>query len=204
MKLFHIHKPNKYDELYVEGNTFVVGLENNILRNSFLKNSCTYIDRVEDDNGRNIKYHKSLTDLVDLDLFDKITEQEKIEYFDLIKNYLRNSMIDFREIILEEIRFKCYNNLPSRYKCMWLTDEDGLETWAKYINASDDSKVFEVDIDGNLFVSRDSLLPKSYVTHEIMYKEGFHYWNPTKKDLEDASDREYLFEGNVKLLRRVK
>ena len=55
-----------------------------------------------------------------------------------------------------------------------------------------------------LFVSTNTLLPASFHKNRDIYREAYRYWSPTKEDLDGAKDKEYLFEGNVRVLRRVK
>ena len=74
----------------------------------------------------------------------------------------------------------------------------------EYLKYSDNYHLFEVEADGNIFVSTDKLLPCGYHKVRMIYEESFRYWNPSEEDLKDAKDKEYLFVGNLRILRRVK
>ncbi len=204
MKLYHIHKPNKYDDLYVEGNSFEVGKKANSFYSEFLNRSSSYLHHVEEKDGKTINHRNNINELLELDEINNMTPEQKKELFYLIKGYVIDSQIDIREMILEEVRFRYFNDLPTRRSCMWLTDEESLEKWYKLLKYGDGYSLYEVDVDGNLFISTNELLPQTHCSRDLMYKAAYDYWKPTKEDLKDAKDKEYLFEGEVKILRRVK
>ena len=204
MKLYHIHKPNKYDGLYEEGNIFVVGNSRNTFMDEFLDRTASYLHHSEEKDGKILDVRHNIDELLDLERIKNMTKEQQEEVFYIIKKYVINSEIDFRELILEEVRSRYFVNLPSRRKCIWLCDEQSLEKWIKYLEAKDDAKIFEVETKGNLFVSRDSLLPQLHYPRDVMYKMAYDYWNRSEESLKDADDKEYLFQGEVKLLRRVK
>ena len=204
MKLYHIHKPNKYDELFVEGNSFEVGKKGNSLYSEFLNRSSSYLHHTEEIEGQIYNHRNNINELLEIDEINKMTSKQKRDLFYLIKGYVIDSQIDIRELILEEVRYKHFNNLPSRRSCMWLTDEESLDRWYKLLNYKDGYSLYEVDVDGNIFVSTNTLLPKSHCSRDLMYRASFDYWNPKEENLKDAKDKEYLFEGEVKVLRRVK
>ena len=52
------------------------------------------------------------------------------------------------------------------------------------------------------FVSTDSLLPQAHYYKDGMYEQAKHYWDPSLADLE-KDDREYLYEGELRLTKRV-
>ncbi len=85
-----------------------------------------------------------------------------------------------------------------------MTDEESVDTWMKYLRYRDGYQLFEVEADGNIFVSTNKLLPEGFHKTKMIYEESFRYWNPSEEDLKDAKDKEYLFEGNLRILRRVK
>ena len=129
---------------------------------------------------------------------------KQLEVLMSARQYIQNSQVDFREIILEDVRRELYPNYPSRYNCMWLTDRDSLPFWEDMLKTNFRShQIFEVEPSGKIFVSTDTLLPEGYHPHDMQYEEALHYWNPTQSDLE-INTREYLFEGDLKLTKRVK
>ncbi len=204
MKLYHIHKPNKYDELYYEGSNIFIGNNYNAFTNDFFERSAAYLKNREEVNGKLYCHYGNITELLDNDKIANMSAEEKLKTLDIIRNYVRNSQIDTREMILEQVREACFSHLPSRRYCAWLTDEESIDTWMEYLRYRDGYQLFEVEADGNLFVSTNKLLPDGYHKIKMIYEESFGYWNPSEDDLKDAKDKEYLFEGNLKILRRVK
>ena len=117
MKLYNIHKSNHFDDLYYEGSSFIVGDKPNKFREEFLSRSCSYLDHI-----------------LDYDLISKMNDEDMKKLVIFMKTFVSNSIIDFRELILEDVRSKYYKDRPSRYNCMWLTDEESLPFWIKWIN----------------------------------------------------------------------
>ena len=202
MKLYHIHTKNKYDDLFYEGSSFIVGDKPNYFRDCFLKRNGAYLDHSEIRNGLVVNHYSNLSDILDINLFNDMTLDEKERLFKIIHNYVKYSSIDFREMILEDVRLRYFNDRPSRNRCMWLTDEKSLPFWLGQLK--EDKELYKVDVDGNIFVSTDRLLPDGYMPRELIYNKAFDYWDPRKENLEYAKDKEYLFEGRVRILKRVK
>ena len=204
MKLYHIHKPNKYDELYKEESTILVGNNYNAFTNDFFNRSGAYLKNSVEKDGQIYDYYSNITELLENEKIANMSEEEKKKALEVIRTYVHNSEMDMREMILEQVREACFSHLPSRRYCMWLTDEDSIETWMKNLRYSDGYQLFEVEADGNIFVSTNKLLPCGHHRVRMIYEESFRYWNPQEEDLRDAKDKEYLFEGNLRILRRVK
>lgn len=204
MKFYNIHRSNQYDDLYYEGSSFIVGDKPNQLRNDFLSRSITYIDHTEKKNDITINYRKPLRDLINVEKISSMSDKEKIELVNMVYGNLHDIEIDLRELILEDVRLRYFNDRPSRNSCMWITDYKSLSYWKRNLKSKSEVSIFEVDVDGNLFVSTDTLLPYGYLSSEHIYEQSFKYWNPKEEDLKNAKDKEYLFEGRVKILRRVK
>ena len=204
MKLYHIHKPNQHDEYFQEGAVLPAGSGINYFRGDFLNRSSSYLKSTEEQDGKTIRHFDSISNLINVDTIREMTDEEKIKLVDTVYAYVRNSQTDIRELILEDVRIRRFRERPSRYKCMWLTDHEGLNTWLRLLNTDDNAMVFEVEANGNVFVSTNKLLPASYIPYNDMYKQACHYWDPSKEDLRNAEDREYLVTGDVKLLKRVK
>ena len=204
-QLYHIHICNRMDELFKEGNTLVIGNEPNHFRQDFLNRSCTFVDHTEiDEKGHERNYHRNLGDVLNLEAFTKLPVNKQFEVLARLKEYVINSKIDFRELILEDVRKELYPYYPSRNTCIWLTDKDSLPYWEDMLKTKDRKhEIYEVDTNGKLFVSTDDLLPAGHLPHDMMYNKALQYWSPTSADLE-KNTREYLFEGELKLTKRVK
>jgi hypothetical protein len=206
MKLYHIHRNNNYDDLYYEGNTLVFGKTPNQMYSWFLSESSDYDERIEIEDDKTICYHRDLADVLDIDVINKMSDEEKKNLVKKLHAYVQNTKINFREMILEEVRLKSFPTRPSRYTCMWLTDKDGIDEWYKKLHRPSDGeyKIFEVEADGNIFLSSSLLLPHTSFPHEKMYGCAYRYWNPDDRSLKVIESREYLLEGQARLVKRVK
>ena len=205
-QLYHIHVSNSHDDQFYEGNIIIVGKEFNNFRQDFLRRSATYLDRSEmGEDGKSHDYYRDLENVLSLDKFKGLNVAQQLRVLEAVRAYVINSKLDFREIILEDVRKLLHPAYPSRYNCIWLTDKDSLPFWEQQLKADKrGAQIFEVEYDGNLFLSTNTLLPDSYIPRDIMYQEAKKYWEPSFEDLVKNDDREYLFTGELKLTKRVK
>ena len=100
-----------------------------------------------------------------------------------------------RELALEEGRKLYNNNAPSRLHSIYLSDEESLYHWLQYIGIC--SRLFEVEVDGDIFVSSDYLFPDIRASFEEQVMGSKEYWQP--KRLLKTSPREYLVQGKIKI-----
>ena len=203
MKLYHIHKPNKYDELYTVGNVIEVGKEENDMRNKYLNSNDKYGKLLRYKISGGLYSYGPDKKIITLDTIDEMTELDKAVLCSHIYGRSFDTMKDIRELMLEEVRSMYYPEFTSRYTCMWLADENSLDYWCDIIH-SEGYPVYEMDVSGKLFASTSKLLPWIMDDPNDMYKKAYKYWKPSYEDLKDANDKEYLFEGKAKVLRRVK
>ena len=204
MKLYHIHLNSEYNDLFKEGATLHPGQDFNLLHQHFLMSSSSYLVKQKEIDNKTFNFYNCFDEYFGKKLRRKnITKVEFKRMAEFIKMYVHDSSMDFRELILEEIRREYYSNLPSRYKCMWLTDRDSISHWIETLRIKRGYQVFKVEVNGNIFTSADSLLPPINLPHGEIYDLSHKYWNPDSSYLEQAKDREYLVEGEVKLLEKL-
>jgi hypothetical protein len=150
-------------------------------------------------------HYKDIASLLKYEELKNKSEAEIKEILSIINTFHYTACLEKREMILEEIRRESYIDKPSRYHCMWLTDEECIASWIKLLKAQPGKySINEMELDGDIFVSTDELLPGMYHKTEDMYEEAKHYWNPKKEDLTNSKSREYLFEGIAKVKRKIK
>lgn len=203
MKLYHIHRHNKYDDKFYEGNVIISGEMINCMRERYLSRRVRYLDLLKYKHKTDGAIYDGFNEPLSFEDVIELSELQKMELF--IRTYGRDyeSMVDLRELMLEEVRTLYHPELPSRFKCMWLTDEKSLGFWENILDRGD-VQIYEVDTDGKLFASSNRLLPWMNGSRREMYLQAHHYWTPTDKELYNADDKEILFEGKAKILRRVK
>ena len=200
-KLYHIRKFYDEEEDYHVGQILEFNKEkNNNLREYLLNSDGYYLDHY---NEKQL-YWERLEHIFNIDL-NKVPKDKLERMKSYLNNYLHKNGMYRRESVLEEVRREKYIEKPSRYHCMWLTNEESLDSWIMLLSAEKDHfSVFEMELDGNLFCSTDELLPDPDHKLKEIYEEAEKYWNPTPKDIEDSIKREYIFEGIAKVKRKVK
>ena len=204
MKLYHI---NKFDDVK---NDLKVGdiLETNDinrLRQEQLDYSGSYLKKIVENDAGIVHVYDSIDSLLEMEKLEKMSKEEIVKTVNLVKEYIHNNGIFRREAILEEVRRESFIDLPSRYKCLWLTDEECIDSWLKLLGTEEGHySINEMELDGDIFCSTDELLPNTCEPIKNMYVQAYRYWNRTEKDLEASIKREYLFEGRAKVLRKVK
>ena len=198
MILYHVHKFNQFDNLYQEGNSFVIGNEYNEFTKELMSTPTTSMA-----NGSSC----SFSTLFDHFAFDTLNKDEKILAYEDIKAYLFDSVINTREMLLEQKRLESFPNLPSRYKCIWLCDENGVGTWVYSLNCFDGFNVFEVEVNteenDKLFKAEATLLPQFGESNFDILKKAEIYWSNGIKVPKEESVSEYLYTGNVRIRKRV-
>ena len=205
MDYYHIHRKGDHDELYHERSTIHFGDESNKMWKCLLHRSASYLDRVETDENNQKRYvYLPLNKVDSYEEFMAMEPEQQKNYFNYLNMYVRGSAIDFRELVLEDVRERINPDLPSRMNCVWLTNKKNLDKWMKLLHTSEvEYEVYKVDPDGKMFSSVDELLPDLSVPREMQVVQARRYWNPTREDITNGT-REILFEGDLRLLKRVK
>lgn len=204
MKLYRIAKNYDEKKKLSEISEFDVGGQNNNFTNNFYNRSATIIVKTEMVDNKNHTFHEPLRDYLENFDLEKSTPGQKNHLYRTLMAYITNTSVDTRESILEEVRLNYYPDKPSRRKCIFLSDEKSLDTWFEYLKADENSQIYEFEVRDDVFCSTDKLLPPTYLWNGKQFELAHNYWNPTEEDLKDATDVEYLYEGHVKVLRRVK
>ena len=201
MELYHIHRINEHGN-YEVGQILHPGTAFNSMHESFLNLSSSFPATTKEINGKTINYMTRFDEYLGKVMeSDNISPEELKKILLFARSYTLNSSINTREMILEEVRRESYPTLPSRYSCIWLTDDDSFFHWLQELK-SGKKEICTVEVNGNLFLSADSLLPSISIPNDEMYKQAHKYWNPDPEYLKTATDREYLFEGELKIIKK--
>ena len=205
MKFYHIHRNGSYDFLYHEGQVINAGNDYNNLKTKYMDTDCLYPTAIASRYGEPIEYRTDLERLLNIDKYNEMDRDEQIELLEAARNYIHAMKIVNRENILENVRSRYYKDKPSRQTCMWLTTEDDLNEWVKLLtkNNGKDLSIFEMSLDGNIFMSCNELIPYECDSLKRQQYAAFHYWEPQDKYLRMSVAKEILFEGEAKVLKRV-
>ncbi|MBO5095958.1 MAG: DUF2441 domain-containing protein [Bacilli bacterium] len=193
-EMYHIHTSNKYDNLWFPGN--IITIDNNFksyfreIDNKTMTGILNVSDELVPIDNVIREYLKR--DDITLEQYKDLLEQASI--------IIHNMSLKERECVLEWVRQNNFSHLPSRNSCIWLTDEKDLEFWKNQLGRQ--QEIFKVSATGVLFKSADRLLPSLKTTQPEMFEQAVMYWEA--KDLKENDNIEYLFQGKLKLLERVK
>ena len=198
-EMYHYHHIHLFKEIWVPGNELIV---DDNFKTSFLNILKYYSSAVNTVTGNKNAFNRTIEKYLEED-------QDKETYIMLLKEARRiisGANMFTREMALEEIRKQKYPDLPSRKHSIWVCDEKGLDFWKKQLISEehDNLDLYKVSLTGNLFKSSDSFLPDDYYTYENMLKCADEYWNPKFENEVQEEKAEYLFQGKVKILEKVK
>ncbi|MBL3729269.1 DUF2441 domain-containing protein [Lysinibacillus sp. HST-98] len=101
------------------------------------------------------------------------------------------------ETIFEEERIKINPELPSRLKCIWLTDKECLSYWYKQLSQADVKlQTVELDVTGKILKCDAHWVELQPSPLELVRENAQQYWNGVIKC---EYKIEYLFEGNIEV-----
>ncbi len=195
-EMYHYHRGRYYNDIWQVGKEIIVD-------NNFLSYFCTILQdfttSVICKDGELVSFDSIIEKCLNEGL-----ENQDLKYAAKVAEkaceLIRDMGIYNRELALERYRAEHYPQLPSRLHSLWFCDESGLAHWKKQLGENCKLKLFRVSLDGELFCSSDYWLPDIKLCVEQMYKEAALYWNPPYTE---ESDREYLFQGKVKVLEQL-
>jgi hypothetical protein len=104
-----------------------------------------------------------------------------------------------RELVYEEVRFKYFNDLPSRRHCIWLCDENELHLWNNTLGGEHD--IYKVKVTGKIHSCYAGALDDDNINYKILFYKALSYWRG--ECIGNPMEKEYLFEGKVELIEKV-
>ena len=135
MELYHIHRINAHGN-YEVGQILHPGTAFNSMHESFLNLSSSFPATTKEINGKTINYMTRFDEYLGKVMeSDNISPEELKKILLFARSYTLNSSINTREMILEEVRRESYPTLPSRYSCIWLTDDDSFFHWLQELKS---------------------------------------------------------------------
>lgn len=195
-EMYHFHKKNKFDKIWKPKNEIII---DNSFNGDFLENIKKYTTAVMLDNNEKETFSYTIDRYLKANHDIEIYKEMLVNASNIIKqlNILK------RELILEQIRQQYYPELPSRKHSIWLCDGKQVDYWNEILSEDNNIMLFKVLITGNLFKSSEAFMPQDISTYGENIREAEQYWNP-KFETEDQENRaEYLFQGKLKILKKV-
>lgn len=193
--MFHIHRSNKYDELWQEANEIII--DDNF--NSECGLSIPYFNT-------NIICSDDTIDSLEWYLKDYLNQGIENLDIDLITRLIKDSYRIIHnankckcEAALEICRRQKFKLYPSRLHSIWVTDKANLDYW---LNILTGKTIFELELTGTLFKTSDLYIPDNHLSLGQAIEAAKAYWNPvfTKEAL---NQREYLFQGKALIKRKI-
>lgn len=178
--LFHISPKN----IWKIGDTIIAGKQ----ENPFWLACKNYSPRIEV-NEETISMFTMFDKYPQLDL-----TQDTLNYiYQLLKNVSKEMAFYIREQVFEDVRKEFYPKLPSRQKCLWLSDEDGLSYW-RTMTIGEQQYLLTLELDGNIFCGDEYWLKADTLSSIEYANRAKHYWSG---DMTNRSVKEYLFYGQA-------
>ena len=118
------------------------------------------------------------------------------------------SKYDFalRELALEEVRQEQFPQLPSRMKCMFLTDDEKecLDNLPKFANVGYGSlfQAVAVKVCGTIFFARDFVVARKGLSINQYKEQAVKYWSQDQNSKTKA--KEILFIGEAEIVEILK
>lgn len=197
--MYHFHDPALYAEIWVPGNSFNIdeNFESNI-KNITLNHDFLVQGNVSKFAVSKILKHESKTNFEEIPISDI-----KHLLHDLKKIIVAGEM-GIRELALEEYRKDHYPHLPSRFSSLWVSNKKCLKYWNGIFNSEKNYRrdLYELLLNGTLFKTSDEFLPDDGLSYKDVYNSAEKYWNPNFKEIYDPYKIEYLFKGNVRILKK--
>jgi len=197
MELYHLHKVGDHDKFWHEKAVIKV---NSNFKNTMYERYQNFSASISVDDGGRIN-------LCDLILLMKqsgrsIPEEMLNDLIDYSYSVSFNASVFKRESALENYRLSKNYSHPSRLHSVYLTDEAGIDSWIGKLG-NQKLELFRVEAEGNIFKTSEYFIPDETSTYEETFNKAFNYWNPNFKNVpKDAN--EYLVQGNIKVLERIK
>ncbi len=187
--MLHFNHSDMYPDIWVPGNELTID-------ENYNSDSCNRLQEKEESVISN--YIESLKDTSDS------LEKYKVAMEALKEGRYLLPEIFQREVALEILRRLEFPELPSRKRSIFLCDENSARHWKSSLKMDGKSlDLYLVSVSGILFKSSDSFIPLGYGNLETSIEEARQYWNPKFERRVEENQAEYLFQGKLKILKRI-
>lgn len=119
---------------------------------------------------------------------------------------LSNYDFIMREFAMEEVRRQQFSHLPSRFRCMFLSDEADicLNNLDEFVNrgAGKNLQAIKVKVNGEAHFVKDFGINRLGLSFNDYKKEAFKYWSQNQNS--SAATKEILFIGEVEIIEILK
>lgn len=183
--LFHISRKNDWEI----GNEIVTGGDSN----EFWRRCREYSPQIELNDGVVV----SFWDIMKMFRTSRIeASQEVVDFlYEQLSKISTKYAFYVREQVFETVRKECFPLLPSRKKCLWLTDKENLGFWAT-IDDNTQRSLLELEVYGEVFCADEHWLAANTFSSHEYEDRAKHYW---KGEMSEKPRLEYLLYGQAKI-----
>ena len=126
--------------------------------------------------------------------FEFDVTKQNIEFlYNIIGELSKEFSFYVREQVFEEYRQINHPQLPSRQKCLWITDADQILYW-QTMEQNKLRSLLTLELDGELFCADERWLVADTFSNVEYWKRAKHYWGG---EMTPFPVKEYLFCGTV-------
>ena len=184
-KFFHFHRADIYPELWKSGKV--------------IKVDSSFQSRI----GQALDSYSGIVDLY-LKYLENPSENEHllVEFNRMIESgmFMFNAAFQ-REVFMEIARRLVKPSLPSRKNSIWLCDASGLRHWGNVLDENTDRYI--VSATGEVFKSSDAFIPDSFSSEKDLIEKSKKYWDPVFTEPYQENQAEYLFQGELRLVKKI-
>lgn len=102
-----------------------------------------------------------------------------------------------REVTFEEVRKSINEKLPSRFKCLWVSDLRNISKWKVHFQQNN-MQLLELSLTGTIFKSDASFVEGNPIPLNVLREKAKKYWSGV---IESEDNIEYLFYGEAEVVR---
>ena len=151
-------------------------------------NVCRNFSPVVEVNGQKMPLFEMFTRCESFD----VTENNINFLYSHLKGISTEVAFYIREQVFEDVRKEKFNSLPSRHKCIWLTDDENLAYWKTM--SEERRALLTLELNGDIFCGDDNWLTANTLSSVEYEQRALHYWNG---EFSIAPRKEYLFYGQA-------
>lgn len=213
-EFFHIHRKNHHQDLWKPGNTLTTPTTE---FNHFYKGLSTEPHDKVSMGFQQFELIDYLNKNIDeIDKFNSSIDEQELNQDNILNiqgfnshvisllkqtfHSLAQSRKMLRELIFEDYRKKHFPELPSRQFCFWLTDKEHLESWWTEFNENENKIIYKVSVTGNLFYADGSFIQMDIFKFTDFEELANQYWSGQLNSKTDLTQKEIIFEGQIKVL----
>ena len=123
----------------------------------------------------------------------EVTQNNITFLYENLKSISKETAFYIREQVFEDIRQKNYPSLPSRQKCLWVSEYDQIPYW-KTMKEDCQRSLLTLELSGELFCADEHWLTADTFSSVVYSERAKHYWTG---EMSPAPRKEFLFYGKA-------